>query len=307
MTKFNKKVSVIIPAYNASSFIGQAIDSILGQTYQDIEIIVVDDGSADATKDIVAQYGDRVTYIYQENQGHAISRNVGMKNSMGEYCAFLDADDQWLPEKIERQVKVLNERPEVGIVHCDIKKVDADGNFIPKYKENEKYKTGDIFPYLLTRKGHIATSSAIFRRECVEKLGGFDETVREFGSEDREFWLRICKHYKVVHVEDPLVVYRHLTKSLSRSRKLDNIIKGRRWAINKSLKGFTPSLYGWYLKRIAYSAIYKDLGYAFLADSDFQAARVYYLRAIRSWFFDIALWVGLARALLKIKNRSSYV
>ena len=300
------KVSVIIPAFNVAKFIKGAIESVFNQTYKNIEIIVVDDGSTDATREIVNSFGDKVMHIDQSNQGHAIARNTGLKVSSGRYCAFLDADDYWLPEKVEQQVRILNEMPDVGIVHCDIKRIDDEGREIKQYPRREEYIDGKIFPYLLMRKGHIATSSAMFRKECIEKHGLLDDSVRDWGSEDREFWLRICKHYKVKYIGEPLVIYRQRKRSLSRSRSLSNIIKGRYWAIDKSLEDVRPLYYSWFLKRSSYSAIHKEVGYKFLWKFDFKMAKKHYLTSLHCWPFDRYPWIGLVRSLLKIKITPKY-
>jgi len=300
------KVSVIIPAFNAAAFLKEAIDSILQQTYKDIEIIVVDDGSTDNTRSIVESFGDRIIYIHQQNSGHAIARNTGLKRATGRYFAFLDSDDVWLPEKIKRQVKILEANADAGIVHCDIVKVDLEGNEIKKYPRKIKYFHGNMFPYILTRRGHIATSSAIFKKECIERCGYLDETVREWGSEDREFWLRLCKHFKVEYIDKPLVKYRLRSKSLSRSRDLSNVIKGRCWAVDKSLKYFEPFYYAWYLKRTAYNAIFKEIAYESLLDLDFKESMRYYVKTILIWPFDRSPWIGLVRSLLKIRITRKY-
>ena len=114
-----EKVSVIIPAYNAESFITDAIESILAQTYQNVECIVVDDGSTDSTKSVVAQYGDRVIYIYQNNAERSVARNRGISASTGDYISFLDADDSIAPQKIEAQVQFLRKNQNFKIVYSD--------------------------------------------------------------------------------------------------------------------------------------------------------------------------------------------
>jgi glycosyltransferase involved in cell wall biosynthesis len=111
------KVSVLIATYNRARMLGAAIDSVLAQSYQDFELIVVDDGSTDGTRELVARrYGSAVRYIYQENRGRSEARNTGIKAARGDFFAFLDSDDAWLPEKLARQVRLLEQRPQIGIV-----------------------------------------------------------------------------------------------------------------------------------------------------------------------------------------------
>src|SRR5690348_13396065 len=106
------RVSVVIPSYNSAQYVGAAIESVLVQTVPDVEILVVDDGSKDATREVVARYGDRARYLYQENAGVAVARNHGIRESSGEWIGFLDADDTWLPQKLERQLAALAAAPE---------------------------------------------------------------------------------------------------------------------------------------------------------------------------------------------------
>jgi glycosyltransferase involved in cell wall biosynthesis len=115
MSDRTPQVSVVIPAYNCAAYVGQAVDSVLRQTYTDWEIIVVDDGSRDDTKLILEQYGDRIRYIYQQNQGVSIARNRGIELARGEFIAFLDADDYFLPDKIAAQIAVFAAQPNLGI------------------------------------------------------------------------------------------------------------------------------------------------------------------------------------------------
>jgi len=300
------RVSVIIPAFNAAEYIKEAVESVFNQTYKDIEVIVVDDGSTDNTRTIVNSYGAKVIYIYQQNQGHAIARNTGLKKAAGQYYAFLDADDYWLPGKIAKQVQILKENPDSGIVHCDIKKVDLEGHEVKKSPKIKRYIEGEIFPYFLTRKGHIATSSALFKKECIERYGLLNESVRDWGSEDREFWLRMCKHYKVEYIDEPLVVYRVRNRSLSRSRPISDVIKGRCWAVDKSVKDIRPFYYAWYLKRLAYNAILKELAYLSLLNLDFKTSMRYYVRTLLCWPFDRSPWIGLVRSLLKIHIKQEF-
>src|SRR5574337_356453 len=120
-------VSVVVPAYNAAAFLRRAIDSVLGQTAVDLELLVVDDGSTDATLQLLAGYGERLRAISQVNAGPAGARNRGLALARGRYIAFLDADDWWLPEKLGRQVALLDSRPEIGFCSTGTRVVHADG------------------------------------------------------------------------------------------------------------------------------------------------------------------------------------
>ena len=124
------RVSVVIPTYNCEQFLDRTIDSALRQTYQDFEIIVVDDGSTDGTQSLVAGYGKAVRYVYQPNQGASAARNTALSQASGEFIAYLDADDLWLPEKLARQVEFLDAHPACGFVHTEVSVIDEQDNVL---------------------------------------------------------------------------------------------------------------------------------------------------------------------------------
>jgi glycosyltransferase involved in cell wall biosynthesis len=183
-------VTVVIPAYNVAPYVSQAIDSVLAQTYKNIEIIVVDDGSKDATRDVVALYAEKnlVHYIYQENKGLSAARNTGIRKAKGEFIAILDSDDLFLPEKIQQQVAYLVAHPECGVSYCDVwhfRETEPDKMLTLK---SDFYSGSEVFPHLL-RKNFIIPLSVVFRKSEIMQVGLFDETRRR--TEDWEYWLRL--------------------------------------------------------------------------------------------------------------------
>jgi len=188
------KVSVIIPTYNRALLIRRAIASVLRQTYQDFEIIVIDDCSDDNTHVMVENFKDkRIRYIkHLENKGSAAARNTGIKIAQGEYIAFQDSDDEWLPEKLERQMNVFNNAPpEVGVVYTRFKKIKNNKrSYLAFYWVAQK--EGDIHNNLLNGN-YITTSTTVIKRECFDKTGMFDESLPRF--QDWELWLRISRYY----------------------------------------------------------------------------------------------------------------
>jgi glycosyltransferase involved in cell wall biosynthesis len=202
-------VSVIIPTYNREKIIPKAIDSVFAQTYQDFEIIVLDDGSQDSTKAAVESYGPQVHYFYQNNKGIAGARNAGMHQAAGDYIAFLDSDDYWLPGKLERQMALFVEHPEYGMIACQCGSVQIDGTY---RERNRPGKSGWIL-YDLFNKNFIRTSSAVITRTCLEKVGGFDEALRE--GEEYDYWLRIAAEFAVGFINEPLTVYVDNTDGMS--------------------------------------------------------------------------------------------
>ena len=222
----NPKVSVIIPAYNHGRFLREAIQSVLEQTFQDWELIVVDDGSTDETSEVVASFPDpRIRYIYQKNQGNAAARNRGIELARGEFIAFLDADDLWLPMKLEKQVAQLDSLPPtVGLVYADLhffnhedgaitgRLLQASGQFDPP--------RGKVFSQIVRRKWggergwFIIPTTALIRREVFQRVGLFDESLRRHV--DWEMWVRIAAAYEVDVLNEPLAKYRHHAGNVKR-------------------------------------------------------------------------------------------
>lgn len=201
------KVSVVIPVYNARDVIGETIESVLAQTWTDREIVVVDDGSSDGSGDIVRSFGERVRYVRQENGGVARARNRGIAESTGEYVALLDHDDLWHPTKLDRQVTVLDRRPEVGMVITDVAHIDRYGK--PMGIIGAGYNPSETFARLFVR-GFVPTpSAAMIRRSVLETVGGFDERFHSAGLDDHELWTRIAARYEIANIAEPLTYHRN--------------------------------------------------------------------------------------------------
>jgi glycosyltransferase involved in cell wall biosynthesis len=188
------KVSVIIPTYNRAQMVCRAIDSVLAQTLQDAEIIVVDDGSTDGTGKILAdRYGDRIRCSWQENQGRAVARNRGVQAAGGEYVLFLDSDDLLLPQSLELLLGFLDTRPEVDVVYSDGYYCDTQGRDIQRISaERPAIDHDDLLETMVITNVVVACHSAMVRRRCLEALGYpyFDENLR--GTEDADLWLRLA-------------------------------------------------------------------------------------------------------------------
>ncbi|BCL37653.1 glycosyltransferase family 2 protein [Nostoc sp. MS1] len=221
-------VSVIIPAYNAEKFIGRTLQSVLSQTYRNIEVLVVDDGSQDKTAEIVASMAridNRVRLLKQSNQGVAIARNLAINNSLGEYIAPIDADDIWYAQKIEKQVQCLeNADSSVGFVYAWTALIDEDDNIIGKY--NSWYYShihsveGDVYKHLLYTNFIGNASVPLIRRVCFDQVGGFNSELKKQnaqGCEDWDIYLRIAEYYQFSVVREFLVGYRQVSGSMSRS------------------------------------------------------------------------------------------
>jgi glycosyltransferase involved in cell wall biosynthesis len=195
----NPLVSVVVITYNAAEYVAHAIESVLQQTWKNLELIVVDDGSTVETPQVVGRFGDhRLKYVRQDNQGPNAARNRGIGESRGEFVAFLDADDWWLPDKICRQVSVAAANPNAGLVYSLAISVDVSG------KENartESIVTGRVVDQLLLGQCIAGSaSSAMVRRKTIDSVGMFDASLQY--AEDWEYWIRIASQFDVACVPE---------------------------------------------------------------------------------------------------------
>lgn len=221
------KVSVIIPTYNRAKFIKDAIESVLNQTYKNFEIIVIDDGSTDNTREILAQYGKKIKVLTQENKGAPAARNKGIREAKGEYLAFLDSDDIWYPLKLEKQIKVM-EQTKAGFVHTARYEVDVVNN-----------KRSSLLPLLpakssrdfLSGKTHISMT-VLVAKELVVKAGLFDENI--LTTDDTDLWIRIAKIADIIYINEPLMDFRMVGNNLQ--TKMDLKYRERMVIYQKALK-----------------------------------------------------------------------
>jgi len=201
-----KSVSVVVPAFNHATFLPEALESVFAQSVPPREVIVVDDGSTDGTAEVLSRYGGRVRVVRQLNRGVAAARNVGAAAASGDLLAFLDADDAWLPAKLERQVARLAAGPEFGLVHCGMEEVDGQGRHLGVRVDGMQGWVSQEM--LLFRRGVIlgAGSTAMVRRGAFWELGGFDERLST--SADWDLCYRVGRRYQVGFVPEALVRYR---------------------------------------------------------------------------------------------------
>ncbi|QTN24587.1 glycosyltransferase family 2 protein [Rhizobacter sp. AJA081-3] len=198
------EVSVIIPTYNRRELVQRAIGTVLAQTRAVQEILVVDDGSTDGTGDaLAAAFGDRIRYVRQANGGVSSARNHGLRLARGRYLALLDSDDEWLPEKTQRQIEWLQARPDYGMALCDVVRMDAEHRDVELFRRRELLpEDGMILKWVLVQPA-LVPASVMMRREVFETVGGFDETLAT--GEDLDFHLRVAARWPIGIVEQPLV------------------------------------------------------------------------------------------------------
>lgn len=249
--KINLIVSVIIPTYNRANLVGRAIKSVLEQTFKNIELLVIDDGSDDDTEKVVKNFdSEAIKYIqHEENKGAAVARNTGIENARGEYVAFLDSGDEWFPQKLEKQVSVLKKKKDVGIVYVGTIYFDERYNdnlleiVIPKYK-------GMVYRKLLEKNIVCGgCSSVLIRKQCFEYVGGFDS---EFpAAQDWDMWIRIAKLYKFDYI--PNILLKYFSQKIGISQNIYAIIEGKKKFLNKhrkDIKNMPLSCYSYHLFQI---------------------------------------------------------
>lgn len=204
-------ISIILPTYNGANTIEDAIRSVLEQTFQYYELIIVDDGSTDNTKEIVSHYisaySNKIKYIYKTNGGVASARNEGIIHAKGNYIAFLDSDDYWDAQKLKKISHFIMHYPQVGLFYTDFYVVDIKKNIL---WINDRFSfSGDIFSKLIERN-FIGTSTVVVKKEAFENVSMFFEGYRmKAGPEDWDMWLRIARKYKVFHIPEKLSYYRY--------------------------------------------------------------------------------------------------
>jgi glycosyltransferase involved in cell wall biosynthesis/ubiquinone/menaquinone biosynthesis C-methylase UbiE len=272
------RVSVIIPTHNRAHFLAEAINSVLNQSFKGAQIIVIDDGSTDNTRQMLGQYGDRVEYIYQQNSGRAQARNIGIKAAKGDYIAFLDDDDIWLPEKLEKQVAFLDAHCDIGLVHTFTEAIDEQGFLLAKETRERfnSYRKSMRIGYTYEGMSRYCTmfiSSVIVRRRCLEEMELFDTVTETF--EDWDFYLRFSLKYRIGTLPQALVRFRiHKAHST-----LSEFTQGR---VATSMKHLSRLVSGGGLfpGRVRYN-FYLHLANAYYVDAQLVMFRFFARKAIR--------------------------
>jgi glycosyltransferase involved in cell wall biosynthesis len=205
-------VSIVIPAYNAVRFLSDTLGSVFSQSFQDFEILVVNDGSTDETEEMLLGYGDKIRYLPKLNGGVSSARNYGIEMAEGKYVAFLDADDVWMPEKLEKQIALMEANSEIGLCYAATQKVDEELNYLSSIPANA---FSDYTEALLLNLNIVAgsCSSAVVRRDVLSRTTGFDSQFTTYA--DWELWLRLSLLTKFAPLPEELVKYRVVAGSMS--------------------------------------------------------------------------------------------
>ncbi len=203
-------VDVIIPCYNASRFLARALDSVLAQTFQNWRVLLIDDGSTDETPEVIDAYapslGLRMLHLQQPNRGLPAARNNAIRSGSASLIALLDADDVWLPQRLERSVASLAGNEAAGLSYGFVSRVDEFDKLVSTHDQLLPDREGAIAASIYTRRLHLPCPTITFRRSSFEQTSGFDETMR--ATEDRDLWLRIALRSQVVCIPEIIALYR---------------------------------------------------------------------------------------------------
>lgn len=259
------EISVIIPAYNAERTISETIQSVRQQTFQDFELIVINDGSIDRTQEIVESIEDeRVKIFYYENGGVCAARDRGICHAMGEFIAFLDADDLWTPDKLELQLAALKQHPEAGVAYSwtsfmDVNERGEASSFHP----SDPYAfEGNVYEKLLVQDFIHSGSNTLIRRQAIASVGGFDPTCA--GCADWDYWLRLAALWSFVVVPKHQILYRRTPGSMSSN--IEVMKKEAAIAMEKAYRAAPPELQ--YLKKYTLTSFHKYCASLYLQRSN---------------------------------------
>jgi glycosyltransferase involved in cell wall biosynthesis len=298
-TSYQPFVSVVIPNYNYGRYLTEAIDSVFAQTYPNREVIVVDDGSTDDSPAVLGRYGARLRWFQQRNQGVSAARNLGIRQSRGELVAFLDADDAWHPEKLQRQVLLLR-NPAVGMAYTGVQYISSAGEHLGTDISGCR---GQILRdlVLMRQTGVLAGgSTALVRRECFDCTGGFDPELST--SADWDMWRRIACYYQIESLREPLVYYRQHTAAmhLNVERFEHDVLHAFRCAFgDPAAREIHP------LRRRCYSNLYVVLAGSYLKAGKQTHCLKFIARALAAWPPSLAYLsaILLRRTLQRLRPR----
>ena len=286
------KVSVIIPTYNRENLVDKAIKSVLKQTYRNYEVIIIDDGSTDNTEKVVKNFHHpQIHYIkHADNRGVSAARNTGIRNCCGEYIAFLDSDDEWMPEKLNKQMKIFEKAPsKVGAVYTGNYYIDKISEKITKvYIPRKK---GHIYEDILRGEGTLYISTLLVRKECFTKAGLFDEDFP--AREDLDMWIRISKHYQFVYVKDVLVICRTNHIQMTKNSKI--LIEGAKKIQTKYAEELK-------IRPYSYSVRFFYLGNKLCHIGKIKEGQRYFIKAIKIYPFCFKYYVYMLSSLFGIKS-----
>jgi glycosyltransferase involved in cell wall biosynthesis len=287
-------VSAVVATYNYGRFLAGALDSALGQTFGDLEVIVVDDGSTDNTETVVAPYlrDPRVHYHRTDHVGQSAAKNMGIRLARARLIGFLDADDLWLPEKLEKQVVLCEREPDVGVVYTRRALIDPDGRAL-EYRQPDSLPRGNVVTALV-QNNFVCFSSAVVRQRVFAEVGGFDESLSL--AIDYDLWLRVGLRFSFDFVDEPLVQYRTGHANLSRRAEERLGVAAhilRRFLDERGGRAAVPPS----VVRRAWAETYYHIGLATRGRSRLSALQWYFRSVLLAPTFGLA-WKGVGALFL---------
>lgn len=267
------RVSIIIPAHNAMAYLPETVESALKQTFSDFELLIINDGSSDSIEEWARQIPDaRVKLISQEKQGSAVARNTGLACAQGEYIAFLDADDLWVPSKLEKQVQFLDSHPSTGVVLTSMVLADEYGK--PTGRTLTSNAEGNAWEKLVV--ANTVPTSAFVARRCCFDTGGFDPSLKI--SQDWDLWIRIAANYPFAVIKEPLIFYRQHAGNITNNLKATE--QGLYTVIEQAFQSVSPERMS--LKKHSYGYANIHLGWKALKGKarDYEQATSFLRQAI---------------------------
>jgi len=280
-------VTAVIPCYNYGGFVARAIDSVLDQTYPAVECVVVDDGSTDDTPSILRQFGERIRVIRQANSGLSAARNTGISNARGTFVAFLDADDSWVPGKLEAQIALLQARRELGCVGCGREHRAVSGRIESFSGQRQPASREATVRDIAVRRFWVggSGSGAIIRRSVLDTVGGFDTALT--AAEDWDMWLRIAAVTGIDNVPDVLTrIDRHNSGTFRNARRMED----NQWAVYRKAVAAWPGVLTPHIRRHMRALILRDAGGECAAAGDTAAAMRFFARSAALWPLNVELW-----------------
>ncbi len=277
------KVSIIIPAYNKAALTVETINSVLAQTYNDIEIIVVDDGSSDDTRYRLELFGDKIKCIYKENGGACSARNVGIKAASGEYIGLLDCDDIYHPQKVALAVEYLNSNLDCGFIYTQIYFIDQDSRVILNHKTASVGKQGWIRKALFF-DNFVRNSTVMVRKKCFDEVGLFDESI--FMPADWDMWLRLADKFKAGFIDEALTSYR-VTDSYIMAHLFESE-EQEYYVLNKTLDN-GGGLWEIFFRRKVFANLYMRFAKMLAVKANMQSAKLRFRWAFLKYPFDLKI------------------
>jgi len=281
LTRNVPRVSVVIPAWNVETVLEETLASVSAQTFRDFEVIVIDDGSDDDTPQVIevsARKWPWLRWERQVNAGVASARSRGIALARGEWIAFLDADDLWLPEKLASQMALIEQDPQLALVYCDVRTFSGESESKRSLFDERSHATGTVLRELFMNN-FVYTSTVLLKRSALVQVGGFDSGHQV--NEDVDLWLRIAEHFNFGCIDEVLVKYRRAPGTLTRTYPYECLHRDLEiidyWVRRR------PDLFpeGSPQVRAGRALTFARLGAQHLFDRDFVAARYAYHRAIR--------------------------